>query len=398
MAILRLENEIMNYAWGSREDIAALQGRPVPSPRPEAELWLGAHPKAPSRVGGRPLDEIIAADPVSALGAAADACNGRLPFLFKLLAAAEPLSLQTHPNRTQARAGYARENAAGVPLDAPDRNYRDDNHKPEIICALSEFWALNGFRPRDELLSLLKAADLVEIAPEIAEFRTGAGPDALRTFFAALMSLPQERITRLNAGLFAAADGGLADHLEGSWLRRVHDRYPHDAAVIAVLLLNLVRLDPGQAMFSSAGKLHAYLSGFCVELMANSDNVLRCGLTPKHVDLDELLATLTFDATPSTVIEPEAGVYAAPTDEFELTGIRVRPEAPWRSTADHGFEILVAVRGEGMLDGENLRSGEALAVTAHHGPYGLTGDLDLFKAEARPDHTRHRAAVNAEMI
>ena len=385
MAILKLENEIMDYAWGSCEDIAALQGRPVPSPGPEAELWMGAHPKAPSLVQGRSLANVINDDPVACLGSAtATTFNGRLPFLLKLLAAAQPLSLQTHPNLDQAKAGFLRENAAGIPLDAPHRNFRDDNHKPEVVCALGEFWALNGFREREEFLGLIELAGLNEISAEIDAFRSSDGPQALSTLFTSLMSLDPARVLRLNQALRNAADGPLSHLDEGVWLQRIHDSYPEDPGVISVLLLNLVKLTRGQAMPCSAGYLHAYLSGFCVELMANSDNVLRGGLTPKHVDLDELTAALSFKAGPPMILEPQAGVYATPVNEFGLTAVNARPDTTWISPETHGFEILVAVAGSGHIGNIPLRAGEAVAITADEGSYQVTGHLDLFKAEADP--------------
>ncbi len=388
MAILKLENEIMDYAWGSREDIAALQGRPVPSPGPEAELWMGAHPKAPSLVQGRSLADIISDDPIACLGSAtATTFNGRLPFLLKLLAAAKPLSLQTHPNLDQAKAGFSRENAAGIPLDAPHRNFRDDNHKPEVVCALGEFWALNGFRERGEFLDLIELACLDEISVEIETFRSGEGPEALSTLFASLMSLDPARVIRLNEALRDAAEGPFSHLDEGIWLQRIHDCYPEDHGVISVLLLNLVKLTRGQAMPCSAGHLHAYLSGFCVELMANSDNVLRGGLTPKHVDLDELTAALSFKAGPPVILEPQAGVYVTPVNEFGLTAVSARPDTAWISPESHGFEILVAITGSGQIGDVPLRAGEAIAITADEGPYQVTGHLNLFKAEADPSNT-----------
>lgn len=388
MSLLRLDNPIMDYAWGSHEAIAALQGRPVPSPRPEAELWLGAHPKAPSRVEGRSLAEIIQADPVGVLGAATAATyDGRLPFLLKLLAAAEPLSIQAHPDAGQALAGFAREEAAGLPLDDPRRNYRDQSAKPEVIYALSEFWALSGFRPREELLELLDAAGLDELAPETRDLRELPGRDGLRGFFAATLTLPEARRARLLDQLAAAARGSLADRPEGPWLERIAARYPDDAGLLGVLLLNLVRLAPGQALASGARCLHAYLEGFGVELMANSDNVLRGGLTPKHVDVPELLDILDFRHETPAVLDLEGRGYRCPTGEFRLDVLRPADGGAWTSPCVHGLDILLSlgggpcvVRDERLGEAVDLLPGAACAVTADTGAYTVRGGARVARA------------------
>lgn len=385
MAILPLSNTVMPYPWGSREDLARLQGRPHPTPTPEAELWVGTHPRAPSLSEGVPLGDIIADDPVGVLGAAtAGRFHGELPFLLKLLAAADPLSIQAHPDKARAESGFARENAAGIPLDAPHRNYRDDNHKAEIVVALSPFWALNGFRPRAEMVELLDSAGLEEIAAERSCLNGGECRDALKDFLRRILSLDRDRLARLDLELRAAAAGPLAARPEGAWLRRVLDRYPADPGSLCVLLLNLVRLEPGQAMACAAGCLHAYLEGFCVELMANSDNVLRGGLTSKHVDRDELVGILDFVGGPPSIIEAEAGRYPMPVEDFGLTRVAVAAGERKTIPADHGFEILLATGGRGGVDGIALAPGEAVAVTADHGPFDLAGELDVFRARAGP--------------
>jgi len=388
MSLLRLENPIMDYAWGSRHAIAGLQGRPVPSPAPEAELWMGAHPKAPSRVEGRSLAEIIAADPVGVLGAgAAAAFDGRLPYLFKLLAAAEPLSIQAHPDAGQALVGFAREEALGLPLDDPRRNYRDQNAKPEVLLALSEFWALSGFRPREELLGLLHDAGLTVLAPEAAALAETPGEAGLRGFFGAVMTLPADRRARLLDQVAAAVAGPLADDPEGPWLHRIAARYPDDTGVLGVLMLNLVRLEPGQALASGARCLHAYLEGFGVELMANSDNVLRGGLTPKHVDVDELLSILSFRHERPKVLDLQGRGYRCPTGEFRLDVLSPDPDAGWSSPCVHGLDILVSlgggpcvVRDERAGTAVDLLPGTACAVTAETGAYTVRGAAQVARA------------------
>jgi mannose-6-phosphate isomerase len=352
--VLVLDNPILNYAWGSRTAIGSLLGRPTPSAEPEAELWIGAHPKAPSRIaeprGLGTLERAIQDDPVALLGA--DICDrfgNELPFLFKVLAAAEPLSIQAHPNQEQARRGWARENAEGIPLDAPRRNYRDLNHKPELVCALEPFTALKGFRPLDEAARGLEPIARPEIAPEVGRLARERTPQALRALFARLATLEaDERVPLLKRAATAAArrDGESA----WSWVARLVERHPDDAGVLAPLYLNLVELAPGEALFLASGELHAYLEGTALEIMANSDNVLRGGLTPKHVDVQELLSVLSFDPQPLEVLKPQPSgpgeaSFKTPAREFELALLEVTGERPWSAPPGRGVEILLQLEG-----------------------------------------------------
>jgi mannose-6-phosphate isomerase len=378
-----LENPVRPYAWGSRTVIADLLGEPVPSPHPQAEMWLGAHPGDPSRIvhpdGGRTsLLEMLTSDPEGLLGA--ERCarwEGRLPFLFKVLAADEPLSLQAHPSLDQAREGFARENAAGIPLDASDRNYRDANHKPELICALTEFHALVGFRDPVETLGLLRALDVPELAPHVELLAAQPGPDGLRALFTTWITLPQsmldELVPAVQRGAVTLAGAGGDWAAEARTALELSERYPGDAGVLAALLLNRVVLAPGEALFLPAGNLHAYLAGAGVELMANSDNVLRGGLTPKHVDVPELLRVLDFTSGPPPVHtgQPEGRWrrYDTPAEEFLLR--------TWQSddglagslpVPDGGARILLATGGKACVraGGEMLElpKGAALFLAA----------------------------------
>jgi len=288
--IYELDGVIRPYAWGSRTAIPALLGR-APSDEPAAELWFGAHPDDPSRVQDTTLDKLIEADPERMLGAATVAAFGpRLPFLLKVLAAETALSIQVHPNLAQAQAGYAAEDARGVPRDSPQRNYRDPNHKPELLCALTEFDALCGFRPVRQTLRLLAALDVAELAP----YRELLAAGGLRAAFTALVELdePGTLVAAVVAGLPRLAGTEWADL--GAALTRVARDFPGDRGLAVALLLNFVRLAPGEAIFLGAGNVHAYLQGTGVEIMANSDNVLRCGLTGKHIDVAELLRITDF--------------------------------------------------------------------------------------------------------
>jgi mannose-6-phosphate isomerase len=339
-----LDNPVRRYAWGSRTVIAGLRGREVPSPHPEAELWLGAHPGDPSYLLGadgqrRSLLDEITRDPDGRLGEnSARRWDQRLPFLFKVLAADEPLSLQAHPDMAGAAAGFARENAQGIALDDAHRSYKDPNHKPELVVALTEFHALTGFREPAVTVELLRELNVPQLAAHVELLAGQPDQHGLRALFSTWITLPQAVLDKLVPAVQegcvallrrAGADGqtGTATGVgrfraEVRTVLDLSERYPGDAGVLAALLLNRVTLAPGEALFQDAGLLHAYLSGACIELMANSDNVLRGGLTPKHVDVPELLRVLRFEAGPAPrvtgVTDGPITRYDTATEEFRL--------------------------------------------------------------------------------
>lgn len=350
---VRLACTIMPYAWGSRSALAKLTGRPVPSPEPEAEMWMGAHPVAPSRLVSqgieRSLVDAIADDPRGMLGGDVVSTFGpRLPFLLKILAAAEPLSLQAHPTAAQAAAGFADEEKRGVPLTAPFRNYKDPSHKPELICALEPFDALCGFRAAADTVRLFDALEVPELARALAPLRSSPDSAGLRATFEALMTAPDaERTGMAEATTRACARPGPFE-AERGWALEIAKLYPGDVGVVVALMLNLVRLEAGEAIYLGAGNLHAYLRGTGVEIMASSDNVLRGGLTKKHVDVPELLRVLDFQDGPVAKTAPRAvdGVeraYVTPAAEFLLSVLDVTG-AVERTT--RGPEILLAASGE----------------------------------------------------
>lgn len=389
-----LTNPIRTYAWGSRSAIAAVQGRRVPSAEPEAELWMGGHPSAPSRLvrGGIEygLDAVIAADPVGELGASVAAAHGaRVPFLLKLLAAEQPLSLQVHPSQQQARAGFAAAEAAGLPLGDPRRSYVDPHHKPELICAIGEFHALCGFRPVNQSLAVLAGVtDAVPaLKPLCDALGLAPGADGLRAFVAGLFALPDvEHVAVAFADACRARSAERADYELAVGLA---DRYPGDIGVVLALLLNHLVLAPGEAIFLPAGVLHAYLHGVGIEVMACSDNVLRGGLTPKHVDVPELLRVGRFDAAathPFPVSEPAPGVrvWQPPVPEFALTRV-VLAEAGGRALVRSGGpRIVFCLSGSAAIDDGTgpveLRAGQAGYIPAGRPEVTLTGDATLFQA------------------
>ncbi len=353
--VLVLDNPVQNYAWGSRTVISSFLGRPAPSPRPEAELWLGAHPLAPSVVAEPPgvgtLDDAIQEDPTGVLGhAVCDRFGNQLPFLFKLLAVADPMSIQAHPDHEQARRGWNRENAEGIPVEAPHRNYRDPNHKPELLCALTPFTALKGFRPCEEIVRNLDPVARPELASELGRLARERTPAAMRALFARLLTMETDESAPILTRAAAHAKKHSAD-LAFRWVERLLDKHPSDVGALAPLYLHLVVLAPGEALFVPAGELHTHFEGTALEIMANSDNVLRGGLTAKHVDVPELLATLVFEPREPEVLHPveiAAGESAYRTDarEFELGSIEVVSGRPFVAQGSRDVEILLGIEGE----------------------------------------------------
>jgi mannose-6-phosphate isomerase len=394
----RLDNRVQEYAWGSRTAIAELLGQEAPSPRPQAELWMGAHPSAPSRVNlgekWQSLLDVIKADPERELGAAVAAQFGpRLPFLFKVLAAEAPLSLQAHPNMEQARDGFQQDERAQIPLTAPERNYKDASHKPELICALGRFEALSGFRRATDTLRLLADLRVEPLDPGLAMLEREPDARGTRALFSWLMSTQGEaRRELVEATLVACllhAEKRGAFGAECDWATRLGAAYPGDIGVVVALLLNLVVLREGQAIYLPAGNLHAYLHGVGIEIMANSDNVLRGGLTPKHVDVPQLLRVLTFNDGPVTVLTPRLDgreeVYDTPAAEFRLSRLDLDASRPFRAVSRRGPEILLCVAGTATArttEGPpcSLHKGESIFVPAGDGSYDVSGTGTVFRA------------------
>ncbi|MCR8579148.1 mannose-6-phosphate isomerase, class I [Streptomyces sp. Isolate_219] len=395
----RLANTVRPYAWGSTTALPELLGT-TPTGEPQAEMWMGAHPGAPSRIdrGAGPvsLAEVIDAAPEAELGAdAVRAFGPRLPFLLKLLAAGSPLSLQVHPDRTQAEEGFADEERRGVPIDAGHRNYKDANHKPELIVALTPFDGLCGFRHPDRAADLLEGLGVDDLKPYVDILRATPEEDALREVLTAVLSAEHHAIAGTVERTAVAADqlaakGGPHAAAYAAYAVLAH-HYPGDPGVLAAMLLNHVRLQPGEALFLGAGIPHAYLSGLGVELMANSDNVLRCGLTPKHVDVPELLKVVRFEAGDAGVLRPEdvdgEEVYETPIDEFRLSRFVLAPGAAPHPLASRTPQILLCTAGTVQLRdadeepaaGLTLAPGESAFVPAGE-RVALSGDGTLFRA------------------
>ena len=377
----KLNNSLQNYAWGSKTALTELYGIENPQGLPMAELWMGAHPKSPStvEVNGvtRSLRDVINDDQVATLGAAVAQRFGELPFLFKVLCADQPLSIQVHPSKTAAEAGFARENAAGIPLSAAERNYKDANHKPELVYALTPFQAMNGFRELPEIVSLLEP--VAGAHPQIAHFLENASEAALAKLFATLLSLKDESKTRALGVLKSALNAREGEPWQT--IKTIASDYPDDNGLFSPLLLNVITLQPGEAMFLFAETPHAYLKGVALEVMANSDNVLRAGLTPKFIDVPELLANLKFEAKPAATLLTQPQMqgdslnFPIPVEDFAFA-IHTLSATPL-TLAQHSAALLFCIEGQAVIEkaGQQLvlQPGESCFVAASESPVSAAG-------------------------
>ncbi len=386
---------IQPYAWGSRHAIAGLQGRPVPSAGPEAELWMGAHPAAPSGLAraerNLTLDAVVAADPDRELGVACrERFGGRLPFLLKILAAEKALSIQVHPGRRQAEAGFAAERGRdGV------RAYVDDWPKPELLHALTSFEVLAGFRAPGDAADVLDSIELAELRPVTSALQGSGGPERLTEARRIILTWPgQDRARLLEAVVSAcgrmAAGGGVPAAAFGAVGRR-SAAHPGDIGLLASLLFQHRVLAPGEALFMPAGGLHCYIAGVGVEILANSDNVLRAGLTAKHIDIPELLR-IVDPAADVPVLPPRplpglpgAVVYMSPAPEFRLYRFTLTGEQTELPAG--GPRIALCTDGGALLRDAGgaelkLQQSESCFLPDSDGMVTMTGEGTVFVATA----------------
>lgn len=379
----KMHNNVQNYAWGSVDALTDLYGIANPQGKPMAELWMGAHPKSSSLVEDNEgnlvsLRELIALDLAANLGEKVAKRFGELPFLFKVLCADQPLSIQVHPSKSSAVIGFEKENQAGIPIDAAERNYKDANHKPELVFALTPFAAMNGFRELGEIQSLLQP--VAGAHPDIAHFLTNPSFDSLKMLFASLLGLEGEEkslaLDILNNALHT-------QHGE-PWttISSIAQHYPDDSGLFSPLLLNVIELSPGEAMFLYAETPHAYLKGVALEVMANSDNVLRAGLTPKYIDIPELFANLKFEAKPASslltapVKNGNTLSFAIPVEDFafSLHNLSSAPQALTQNSA----AIIFCVEGQTVLQNAQqqvvLHPGESCYIPASDSPIEASGN------------------------
>ena len=377
----KLINSVQNYAWGSKTALTDLYGIANPDQQPMAELWMGAHPKSSSKIDVhgdiKSLRDVIDGDKTALLGNTVAERFGELPFLFKVLCAAQPLSIQVHPNKQASEIGFAKENAAGIPLDAAERNYKDPNHKPELVFALTPFLAMNAFREFSEIVSLLQPVAGAHTA--IAHFLENPNAEGLSQLFASLLNMQAEEKAHALAVLASALNSQQGEPWDT--IRLIAQFYPDDSGLFSPLLLNVVKLNPGEAMFLFAETPHAYLQGVALEVMANSDNVLRAGLTPKYIDIPELVANVKFVAKPAAELLTQPVKNGAeldfpiPVDDFAFALHDL--SSTETAVAQQSAAILFCVEGEAVLSkGEQrlvLKPGESAFIAANESSVSISG-------------------------
>ncbi len=393
-----MENIIRKYAWGSKTAIHRLMGKRVKSKEPWAELWMSAHPEASSKIEydnkQLTLYELIKKHPEVILGEKiAKKYNNTLPFLFKILAIARPLSIQVHPDKIHAEKGFERENKLKIPLDSYYRNYKDKNHKPECVCALTYFCALNGFRKVPEILQLMDRVCPRSLCNDLCVLRDNSDIAGLKKFFAGLLTMDKAQKQRAIKESIEKAqqyinlpDSGKAYE----WMIKIHRYYPEDIGIFAPMILNLIEIKPGQAMFIPAGQVHAYLEGMCIEIMANSDNVIRGGLTAKHIDVSEFIEISNFEWDDVNFITQEKlnsyeTIYRTPAREFILSIIKIN-NITYACQNNKSVAILLCTEGEAIIT--DLNGKRAVSVLPGHSviipfcvkKYTITGKAKLYKA------------------
>ncbi len=400
MRLYRLENPVQRYSWGSVEGLKDCLGVPNPGNEPLAEIWMGAHPRAPSliRAGDRllRLDDFIQEAPEACLGArVATRFGDSLPFLLKALSAAGPLSIQAHPAKRKAESGYEHENLASIPLDAPERNYRDRNQKAEMVVALTRFEGLFGFRPIAEIIANVRLLMPAGSERLIGRLEKNPGRVELSVLFYSVIASDQATkdgiLARTDPIIEGLLKGGGLDEVETAAFRltrRLREAFPGDIGALAPLVLNHVILEPGESLYVAPGELHAYMLGESLELMANSDNVIRGALTKKHVDVPELVSVLTFDsdkAVPFMAKEMLAHeeFYPLLSPDFRLSRITL-DGSDKVVKAPTGPELLLCARGRMSLEGDGGRleveSGGAAFACADCGGYSISGKAVVYRA------------------
>lgn len=405
--VFRLHGKVQHYAWGGTSFLPGLLGIDNPEQRPFAEYWLGAHDNAPAEMEtttgegtalrGAALNKYIRQHPEDTLGPHTAARFGRLPYLLKILDVKDMLSIQVHPSKRNAEMEFAEENRKGIALDAPDRNYRDDNHKPELMLALSEFWLLHGFKPEEDLLATL------HVVPELRFLLPVFNRQGYQGIYQKVMELPQAEVDTILKPLLQRIvplyeENELKKKEEHFWAARAALTYKDggktDRGIFSIYLYNLLNLQPGEGIFQDAGLPHAYLEGQNVEIMANSDNVLRGGLTPKHVDVPELMKHIRFEATRPRIISEgddpgHIAVYHTPAPDFELSKLSLlRGES--LTIRAHSAEIFIVLEGSlGVIEPGaspfGRKKGEAF-VSFHQAKFEL---------KAQHDAVVYRASVPA---
>jgi mannose-6-phosphate isomerase len=392
-SILKLQGKVQHYDWGGYTFLPELLGIKNEENRPFAEYWLGIHPSASAYVavqnGWKPLQELIDKEPDTALSPLIHQKFGNIPYLLKVMDVREMLSIQVHPSKESAIAGFERENQLGIPLNAPHRNYKDQNHKPEAMLAISEFWLLHGFKQKEQLQQILE--EVIEFQILLPLFRK----EGLQSLYRFIMEMEQQSINDLLLPLvkreIRQKQEGLLNKTHPGWWVSKHfnDQPPTgdiDRGIFSIYFFNIVCLQPGEAIFQGAGLPHAYLEGQNIELMSNSDNVLRAGLTKKHIDVQELLANTDFTPIVPTILKGQNRrdgeyVFHFPVPDFSLTHLLLNSDTSFEDKAISP-EIWVVIEG-GVIINQQLvvKKGEAFIVFPGQSYQLLSsGKTSLYKA------------------
>ncbi|MGL4825902.1 MAG: mannose-6-phosphate isomerase, class I [Vibrionaceae bacterium] len=390
--MFKLKNVIQNYAWGSKTAITTLFGIKNSNNEPQAEIWMGAHVNGCSKNEStdQALIDIINADKVALLGEYTATRFGELPFLFKVLSAQTPLSIQVHPDLLKAQQGFALENKKGLAINDAKRNYKDPNHKPELVYALTHFKAMNGFRAIEQIIEFFNVIAISVLNKSLDEFKKSPNSDGLKMFFSAIMSLDNADKDRALEELFLKIEHSTNDPQMNAifaYIKNFREHYPNDIGLFSPLLLNIVELEPGEAMYLSAQTPHAYVQGTALEIMANSDNVLRAGLTPKYIDLPELIDNTIFSPKPAEsikllpLVKQDKLLYPVPVDDFafEIVCVNNSSKQFMRSA-----EILFCIDGEVTAISEQekvtFKKGESIFISNHVAKYELQGNAKIARA------------------
>ncbi len=397
MNIVKLKNTVQHYSWGTKDFIPGLLGIDNLDGEPFAELWMGSNPRGESLVEEKgsavPLSELISRSADDVLGKNVSAkFGGSLPFLFKVLSAGTPLSIQAHPDKKAAEEGFRRENELGIPLDAFNRNYKDDNHKPEIICALTPFTAMCGFRSPSEIDSMFSETGSTFYGNQLAPLLKDRTTNGLRSFFTRYMKLSRDEVSLIIGEVITWAEK--EESPEARLIVEFSKLHPGDHGVLSPLFLNVFELKPLQALYQGPGELHAYVRGSGIELMANSDNVLRGGMTSKNVDVDELLKILNFNFGKPQIIEaaekaPCEFFYDTPVGEFLLERIYLDDSCSGVQRFPASAEIIICTEGRGEIKtddyGLSFFRGDSFFIPASVSSYNLEGSFECFAASVPSD-------------
>lgn len=393
MTLFKLDNVIQNYAWGSKSALTKMFGIANPQQQPQAEIWMGAHPNGCAKVHGtgESLADLLAKNNKRYLGAYTAARFAELPFLLKVLSAEAPLSIQVHPNKRNAEIGFERENQQGIALTSSQRNYKDANHKPELVYALTFFRAMNGFRPIPDIIELFGQMNIHALEQDLARLESQPTNAGLNVFFTTLMTMNDERKAEVlqqlkQSMLRPAKTSQLREALQ--YIAEFEQLFPHDIGLLAPLFLNTVELAPGEAMFLHAETPHAYVRGTALEIMANSDNVLRAGLTPKHIDVAELIRNTSFNPMHPQAIKlapvhkDGKQSYPVPVDDFAFDILTVTDEI--REQYIRSAEILFCIDGQVSVTCEEqeivLSAGESAFISNDALRFSYVGQGTLARA------------------